>query len=300
MFNRNRSNGIASDLIEIGRDLLVMEVSTIASDSITGRKMPWFPHAVIDVLTKYADWLAEVRNINIVGILNSPEPLTRERFLEIVRAHDEGGIHSITNGWQPIEQLRRAAKLVSHDDVMAEAGKEPLSHLETGIAARIRRNCDQLKTIILRFRGTEAWRAYFLNRDALSNLAEATVDTASYEGWSQFRATDIGLTRAEITCSLQSASARHAEKAVLDSDAATRLRKMWELGTDQIIAQTTVHVDGDTVTRFQRDVEESKRLYYLEIHDRSVRTAVNQWKTLFDAFAELAGGLANRIFGRSP
>ena len=65
MSNQSSSGGIANDLIEIGRDLLVMEVSTIASDSITGRKMPWFPHAVIDITTNYADWLAEVRNINI-------------------------------------------------------------------------------------------------------------------------------------------------------------------------------------------------------------------------------------------
>ena len=300
MFNRNVSGGIASDLLEIGRDLLVMEVSTIASDSITGRKMPWFPHAVIDVLTKYADWMAEVRNINIAGILNSQEPLTRDRFMEVVRAHGKDEIHRITNGWQPIEQLRRTAKLLSRDEVMTEAGKKPLNHLETGIANRVRRNCDQLKTIILRFRATEAWKTYFLKRDSLSDLAEAKVDTAADDGWSQFRAADVGLTRAEIICALQSAPTTQAEKAVLDSDAATRLRKMWELGTDQIIAQTTVHVDGDTVTRFQSDIEESKRLYYLEIHDRSVQTAVNQWKTLFDAFAELAGGLASRIFGNSP
>ena len=299
MFNRNRSDGIASDLIEIGRDLLVMEVSTIASDSITGRKMPWFPHAVIDVLTKYADWLAEVRKINIAGILNSGHPLTRERFVELVRGQDEVGKHRITNGWQSIEQLRRTSKLLKQDDVMVEAGREPLNHLETGIATRIRRNCDQLKTIIVRFRATEAWKTYFLTCDALSKLAEASKDTAADDRWSEFRPVDIGLTRTQIACLLQSATPMHAQKAVLDSDAATRLRKMWELGTDRIIAQTTVHVDGDTVTRFQRDVEESKRLYYLEIHDRSVQTAVSQWKTLFDAFADLAGGLANRIFGRS-
>ena len=277
-----------------------MEVSTIASDSITGRKMPWFPHAVIDVLTKYADWLTDVRDMDIAGILNSPAPLTPECFIEIARAPVEGGNLRITNGWQPIEQLRRAAKLLNQDDVMTEAGKEPLNHLESGIATRIRRNCDQLKTIILRFRATEGWKTYFLTGDALSNLADAGVNTAADDDWSEFRAADIGLTRAQITRSLQSASATDAVKAVLDSDAATRLRKMWELGTDLIIAQTTVHVDGDTVTRFQRGVEESQRLYYLEIHDRSVQTAVNQWKTLFDAFAELAGGLANRIFGRSP
>ena len=261
--------------------------------------MPWLPHAVIDIIAKYADWLAEVRNINIVRILDSPEPLTRELFIEIAQAHEEQWSNPITNGWRPVEQLRRTAKLLTDDGVMAEVGRRPLDHAETGIAIRIRRNCDQLKTIILRFRATDAWKAHFLTPEALSNVSDARIDTAAHDGWSEFRAVDSGLTRAEISRSLQSVSSTRAEKAVLDSDAATRLRKIWELGTDQIIAQTTVHVDGDTVTRFQRDIEESKRSYYFEIHNRSVQTAVDQWNTLFDAFSRLAGGLAGFIFGRS-
>ena len=290
MSDQGSSGGISSDLIEIGRDLLVMEVSTIASDSITGRKMPWFPHAVIDITTKYADWLAEVRNISIVSILNSPVPLTRELFIQLAQSHDDQWTNPITNGWRPIEQLRRTAKLLTDDSVMALIGKTPLNHAETGITIRIRRNCDQLKTIILRFRAIDAWKTYFLTPEALSNIADARVDTAAQDGWSEFRDADNGLTRAEISRSLQSVSSTRAEKAVLDSDAATRLRKIWELGTDQIIAQTTVHVDGDTVTRFQRDVEESKRSYYFDIHNQSVQTAVSQWKTLFDAFSALVGG----------
>lgn len=300
MSEQGTSGGIAHDLIEIGRDLLVMEVSTIASDSITGRKMPWFPHAVIDIVTKYADWMTEVRNINITGILNSPTPLTRKLFVELAQAHDEQWSNPITNGWRPIEQLRRTAKLLTDDSVMEEVGLRPLNHAETGIATRIRRNCDQLKTIILRFRAMDTWKVYFLSPEALSSTSDATVDTAAQDGWLEFRPADNGLTRAEISRSLQLASGMRADKAVLDSDAATRLRKIWELGTDQIIAQTTVHVDGDTVTRFQRDIEESKRSYYFEIHNRSVQTAVNQWQTLFEAFSTLVGGLANQIFGRSP
>ena len=261
--------------------------------------MPWFPHAVIDIATKYADWIAEVRNINIDSILNSPAPLTREIFIEIAQAHDEQWTNPITNGWRPIEQLRRTAKLLADDSVMALVGKAPLNHAETGIATRIRRNCDQLKTIILRFRAMDGWKTYFLTPEALSNIADARIDTAAHDRWSEFRDADNGLTRTKISRALQSISAIRAENAVLDSDAATRLRKIWELGTDQIIAQTTVHIDGDTVTRFQRDVEESKRSYYLDIHNRSVHTAVNQWKILFEAFSTLAEGVANRIFGRS-
>ena len=261
--------------------------------------MPWFPHAVIDIITKYADWLAEVRDIRIGSILNTPQPLTQEVFIKIEEGIDEQQDTPITNGWQSIEQLRRTAKLVADDKVMEMAGKKPLSHLERGIAIRIRRNCDQLKAVVLRFRAMETWKAYFLSPHAIANIAEARTDTAAADSWTNFRAPDKGLTRAEISRSLESLSSIGSVQAVLDSDAATRLRKIWELGTDQIIAQTIVHVDGDTVTRFQRGVGEPERSYFLEIHNQSVHTAVNQWRTLFHAFAALAEGLADRIFGRS-
>ena len=69
MSDKSVSKNIIGDLSEIGRDLLVMEISTIASDAITGRKMPWFPHAVIDVLTKYADWFSNVPKLKVGTII---------------------------------------------------------------------------------------------------------------------------------------------------------------------------------------------------------------------------------------
>ena len=290
--------GVLGDLSEIGRDLLAMEISTIASDAITGRKMPWFPHAVIDVLTKYADWLAAVRAVKIAEILALPKPLTRDTFKDLVTHDINEADTPVTNGWRSIEQLRRTAKFLADDHLMAAIGRPPLNHLERGIAIRIRRNCDQLKSIVLRFRAIDAWQPYFLTAEARDKITEALVDTAADEKWTDFRSVDLGLSRAQITRSLEASTSLGPQRAVLDSDAATRLRKIWELGTDRIIAQTIVHVDGDTVTRFQRGVPEEDRAYYLEIHNQGVRTAVDQWRTLFDAFSALVGGLADRIFGR--
>ena len=39
--------------------------------------------------------------------------------------------------------------------------------------------------------------------------------------------------------------------------------------------------------------------YYLHIHNQGIDTAVKQWRTLFEAFAALIGGVADLIFGRS-
>ena len=290
---------MASDLTEIGRDLLVMEISTIASDSITGRKMPWFPHALIDILSKYANWFVTTRDLRVDAILALPKPLTPTLFSQLAVTDRADSDTSITNGWRMIEQLRRTAKLVADDALLRTAGKAPLDDLEKGIALRIRRNCDQLKSIVIRFRAVDAWQPYLLSPDGRAHVEQVRTDTAADPNWTAFRDVDKGLTRAEISKALEGISSTRADKVVLDADASTRLRKIWELGTDQVIAQTLVHMDGDTVTRFQRNISDEDRAYYLGIHNQGVHTAVQQWKTLFDAFIKLSQGVADIIFGRS-
>ena len=276
-----------------------MEISTIESDSISGRKMPWFPHAVIDILARYSDWLREVRNLKMGAILASPTPLTSDAFAKFVSGDKIDADVSVTNGWQTIEQIRRAARLVADDDLMHASNNRPLSLVERGIATRIRRNCDQLKAIVVRFRAVEFWRNYFLTPAATRDIAQAKTDSGSDPAWTTFREVDRGLSRTEIARSLEKFASVNAHQAVLDSDAAVRLRKIWELGTDRIIVQTVVHVDGDSVTRFQRGTDPKALEFYLDIHNRGIDTAVKQWRTLFDAFSALMAGVADRLFGRS-
>ena len=115
-------------------------------------------------------------------------------------------------------------------------------------------------------------------------------------GGGAFSPDDYGLTREEINAHPNGAN--DTTIPTMDSDAATRLRKMWELGTNEIVAQTVVHIDGDTVTRIRLGFGEGNRAYLLEVHDRAVQTAVGQWRTLFEAFMALIRGVAEGLFGR--
>ena len=271
---RNRQN-----LTEIGRDLLAMEISTIASGTITGRKMPGFPHAIIDVLMKYSDWLGRKGELDMNAILGLNNRLT-EAELRVATGERGSARVAMTNGLRHIEQVRLTAKLLANDRVMKRLGRDPLSEECRGVAHRIRRSCDQLKPIVEQFRDDQAWRGYLVNAANARN--------------GDFHKNDYGATRADIAA--QRTDAKPYPR--MDSDAAIRLRKMWELGTDEIVAQTVVQIDGDTVTRVQRGIGDRERSYLLEVHSRSVRIAVGQWKTLFDAFMALAGDLASTMFGR--
>ena len=293
----------ASGLTEIGRDLLAMEISTIESDSITGRKMPWFPHAVIDVLSKYADWLGDVGKVDVERILGLEKPLTMEALVEMAGGGKPKGV-AITNGLKHIEQLRLTAKMIADHEWVVRPGGSPLKEVDRGIAHRIRRNCDQMKAMVVRFRRVEPWRPYLLTQKAqciLGGTGLASGNRRSSPGGghgdsAEFGEIDEGLSRVQIAASVNAAVGNEPEP-VLDSDSATRLRKIWELGTDVVVAQTIVHIDGDTVTRVQGALGEGERAYLLEIHHQAVATAMRQWKALFDVFVALVGGVASQLFG---
>ena len=66
----------------------------------------------------------------------------------------------------------------------------------------------------------------------------------------------------------------------LTLDELVLLRKVWEVGVEEITMQTVIQLDGDVVTRVQpRHVKgQSESLY--EIHSQSVSVSIRSWKEL--------------------
>ncbi|HET9932580.1 MAG TPA: hypothetical protein VFQ35_17880 [Polyangiaceae bacterium] len=69
------------------------------------------------------------------------------------------------------------------------------------------------------------------------------------------------------------------------------LRKAWELGTEVVVLQTSVTLDGDVVSRIHPDYAEPEKRGYLEAHQRGVDTSIAFWKTLV--------GIVRSLFGRA-
>lgn len=74
------------------------------------------------------------------------------------------------------------------------------------------------------------------------------------------------------------------------------LRKIWELGDDHVLVQTSVQLDGDVVTRISRhllaETEAPREL--LDAHQRGVDVGIKNWRALVDAAIELV----DRAFGK--
>ena len=84
--------------------------------------------------------------------------------------------------------------------------------------------------------------------------------------------------------------ARDADtKKELSVDDFVTLRKIWEIGTEEIVMQTVIHLDGDVMTRVQPRWAGPAGQGVLAIHNTSVHTATSYWKLLVEtlrAFVE--------------
>ena len=71
------------------------------------------------------------------------------------------------------------------------------------------------------------------------------------------------------------------------------IRKFWELGTEEIVMQTVIELDGDVTTRIQPDFANDEAVALHDLHQASVNVSYQYWSTLIqlvvDFFATLFG-----------
>lgn len=67
-----------------------------------------------------------------------------------------------------------------------------------------------------------------------------------------------------------------------DPDELVQLRKVWEIGTEEVIMQTVLWVDGDATHRIHPTYADKAHEQLLNLHAASVSTSLNYWKNLGD------------------
>lgn len=88
----------------------------------------------------------------------------------------------------------------------------------------------------------------------------------------------------------------------LTPDQVTLIRKAWEIGTERILLQTIIQIDGDVTTRmsgyFAYGFSDDWRKMLLGIHNNSISTSTTFWSNLVKAMSEMARDAFSSILGR--
>lgn len=221
----------------IASDLVNIEVNTIVSSHITGKKMPKPRHALIDIGKDYHIKLGSIC-VNLNGLIR--DRLGSRAAFDGFREHAKKEIEARTRTWN---QLTAEQKLQQEADLL--------------MLHRIKDMSDQIKGIFddLKARGEKEWD----NDYSRSQIQEKRPE---------FRITP---------------------------DQLTVIRKIWEIGTEEIAMQTIIQLDGDVVTRVKPSFTRKEDEVLHKIHSEGVSTSVNFWKTLIGIVNDLLKSLFRLI-----
>lgn len=310
--------GWSDQIRDIGHDLVNIEINTIEADGILGRKMPSFPHALIDIAQKYGDYLgAYPICLNLDGFAetfaqhmsgnkgdakiaevlaavpdrakNAPPPGSAEAADTAVVVKDEiapmrSAPVSFTEG--PHQYSFNMTSGPNTFEMLRWAARRVLDASEKGARAAAKiasteEHPDVLPALNLEAREVAVARRIHRTSDQLKTIA----GQLHALGYGEY----IGKSRWEL---LQMKEPRKAAPPELLS----RIRKAWDIGVDHIALQTVVQLDGDVI--FRAAPGALKGDYpLLSAHESVTNVGLSHWKGMFDTIIDLLSRGVDRLFG---
>jgi hypothetical protein len=77
----------------------------------------------------------------------------------------------------------------------------------------------------------------------------------------------------------------------LAPDERVLVRKIWDMGLEEIAMQTVIQMDGDVITRIQSKYANKESIVIHRLHDESVNTAIRFWGELIGIVKDFFGKL---------
>lgn len=236
-------------------DLLTLETNTIIKkQGMTARKMRAVPLALLDVARGYSDFIQQEAGYDLAGwwSADGQAPDTRRRRGPARLGDRPPGRVQRTTGSATFQRLEWAARHIL-SDYESELSDDPERPRRGLVLYRIARNAAELGRLV-------------------SSL-EAGARAPGGSDWSPYA--DRGEEDVE-----EARTARHPLPQ-LNPREATLLRKIWDVGTEHVVLQTIIQLDGDVVTRIEPGLVRSNDCeLILAIHGESVRHSVQYWQFL--------------------
>lgn len=240
-------------LRNIAYDVFHLEINTILKDSMTAQKMPPSPHAVLDIAADYVRFLRRLDVAVCRRTLAALEPARR------------------TTSHRTFEALKGIA-----GHILAQAGALGVSAHDQVIVERIYRNSAHLVTILEPLCG-DVGPGEPLAADACAGVF-VPPPPDNQNVWNTNRE---GLYR--LREGIQEQTLAPQDRVII--------RKMWEVGTERVVMQSVIQLDGDVVTRVQDDRAGTDAATLHALHQQAVATSIETWQMLVQTLGALIGGL---------
>ncbi|MDM8515986.1 hypothetical protein QUF76_07290 [Desulfobacterales bacterium HSG16] len=81
----------------------------------------------------------------------------------------------------------------------------------------------------------------------------------------------------------------------LNTDELVMIRKIWEMGLEEIAMQTLIQLDGDVLTRIQPKYAKKNFTIVHDLHNQSVATSMKFWGQLIGILQDFFSAMASKI-----
>ena len=260
---KNAVSEIVESLRQTARDLTTLEINTIVKDNMTARKMPPPGHALLDIAAFYADKIQYGLDIPLATPFapNNPRAVDMPHVEKWAQQKIERADLKCND--QTFRRLRRAAYRILEDCIDLK------SHNRI-VIQRIMRNSDQLRTLLRRLE---------------TRHAPSADDIDTFLGCSRTklidRETELG---------------RHPGPD-LRPDEITHIRKIWDVGVEHIVMQSTVTLTGDVINRVQSKTGPEDVAALLGFHREGIVAGGRMWKLIAETLVSMTGVFV-RLLGK--
>lgn len=306
-----------ADRRRLGASLLRLEINTIIQENMTAERMPVLPHALLDIFEDYSALImdAALSEDELRAILFLPdaprEVATSPAAAPATAAARKEPRKPVLTGWpgpRPsggetpeamavveawIDQARKAMGTCIFPDL------DSFSRLRRATARAERK----LRDAAIALGDTDPTLAAQLARDRTAlvrarNNIETLLRVMRQIGDQQL-IDDVQLTRDELKSTPDNKPRQLGPYNVPPSDYLA-IRKVWEIGTDEIVAQTVIALDGDVVTRLVPLLAQPEGRGMLDVHQLAVNTSVAYWRGMVETLLSFVERAIGTFFRRRP
>jgi len=254
----------------IGQSLLRLEINTIIKSNMTGEPMPPLPIALLDIATEYAGKL-EAFGLSEHDLARGLFPEEPGRVRSALEVREQ--LAPTFDRFVALRGVAQSLLVVKESTRLASPGKP--GTIEAGLpsvnevtVSRMVQNCEIILDIIKR-----------LPRDGLL--------------WQH-----LGMTRAQLQGDDSGgAAALRLGPYDISPTQFMRLRKVWDVGTEEIVAQTSISLSGDVLMRVSPLLMTAEYRGLLDIHRDAVSMSTGYWRDLMNAAVTLATVAAGALLG---
>ena len=270
-----------SDLVQ---DLHTLEVNTIEKSGMTARRMPPVPTAIAEIADFYRAWLSEAYGAEGEAWAQSD-------------SIDEDTRAAIAVVYEKLQQSTNQPNRPNEFDYMAEFARQIEQHGYFGVAGDDRIICQRI------WRNAAYLYSLIVEADnPTGGQAKRPIKTVKYKDWTdtQQNGNITPLKSAKPTeISLYNLAWIRDEVLERAWDVAfedrAKIWKIWEVGTETVLVQTAIQLEGDVVTRISRRVSSSDSGGIMKVHQQGIETSIAMWSKIIDAVARFVEVLGKKF-----